>query len=374
MATPVPSLQALSHAGVSVWLDDLSRTRITSGSLNEAIETMSVVGVTTNPTIFAAALAGDGYDEAVAELAAKGVSVDEAIDVLTTQDVAEACDILLPVYQATGGEDGRVSIEVPPHLAHDTEGTVEYAKKLHAMVDRDGVMIKIPATEEGLLAITRVIAEGISVNVTLIFSLDRYRKVVEAYVNGLERAREHGHDISNIRSVASIFVSRVDTEIDNRIDELVNNGADKELLELKGKAGLANCHLAHRIASEIFDSERFTVLAAAGAHKQRPLWASTGTKNPEYSDTMYVDGLITADTVNTMPEKTMVAFAEHGEVNGDTVFGQYEEADRILDALSVAGIHYGDVMDKLEREGLEKFDTSWNELVETVTTALEKAQ
>ena len=191
MATPVPSLQALSHAGVSVWLDDLSRTRITSGSLNDAIETLSVVGVTTNPTIFAAALAGDGYEEAVVQIAAKGVSVDEAIDVLTTQDVAEACDILLPVYQATGGEDGRVSIEVPPHLAHDTEGTVEYAKKLHQMVDRDGVMIKIPATEEGLLAITRVIAAGISVNVTLIFSLDRYRKVVEAYVNGLELSLIH---------------------------------------------------------------------------------------------------------------------------------------------------------------------------------------
>lgn len=374
MATPIPSLKELSQAGVSVWLDDLSRTRITSGSLEEAIETMSVVGVTTNPTIFAAALAGDGYEDAVAELAKKGTSVDDAIDALTTEDVALACDILFPVYQVTGGEDGRVSIEVPPQLAHDTEGTVEYAKKLHAMVDRDGVMIKIPATEEGLLAITRVIAEGISVNVTLIFSLDRYRKVVEAYVNGLERAREAGHDISTIRSVASIFVSRVDTEIDNRIDELVAGGADKELLELKGKAGLANCRLAHRIATEIFESERFTVLSAAGAHKQRPLWASTGTKNPAYSDTLYVDGLITAGTVNTMPEKTMIAFADHGQVDGDTVYGTYDEADSVLDQLSIAGVHYDEVMDKLEREGLEKFDASWNELVETVKTALEDAQ
>lgn len=374
MSTPNNNLRALSQAGVSVWLDDLSRTRITSGSLQRAIDTQSVVGVTTNPTIFAAALASTGYAEALAQLAHEGTDVNTAIDLLTTEDVAAACDVLAPIYEATGGKDGRVSIEVPPHLAHDTEGTVEYAQKLHSLVNRPGVMIKIPATQEGLLAITRVIAKGISVNVTLIFALDRYRKVVEAYVNGLERAREAGHDIAQIRSVASIFVSRVDTEVDKRIDALVATGGHDALAELKGKAGLANCHLAHRIASEIFDSERFTVLAAAGAHTQRPLWASTGTKNPAYPDTMYVEGLITADTVNTMPEKTLEAFADHGQVPGDTVVDHYTQADATIDALSEVGINYADVMDTLEAEGLKKFDASWAELVTTVTRALKEAK
>ena len=363
-----PALRALSQAGVSVWLDDLSRPRITSGSLKEAIDTRSVVGVTTNPTIFEAALTGSGYEEAVADLAARKVGVDAAIDELTCADVRAACDILKPIYDATDGEDGRVSIEVPPTLAHDTEGTVEYAKKLHAAVDRPGVMIKIPATEAGLLAITRVIAEGISVNVTLIFALDRYRRVVEAYLNGLERAREAGCDISRIRSVASIFVSRVDTEVDKRLDAI----GTPEALELKGKAGLANCCLAHRIATEVFDNERFHVLSSAGAHRQRPLWASTGTKNPDYSDTLYVDGLVTAGVVNTMPEKTLEAFADHGTAAGDTVVNRYAWADDVLDRLSRLGINYAEVTAGLEAEGLQKFDQSWEALVQAVKEQLEE--
>lgn len=360
----------LSNAGVSIWLDDLSRERLRSGKLAQAVADSSIVGVTTNPTIFAAALSqGDQYEEQVTQLAAAATSVEDAIDALTCADVADACDVLADTYAATDGYDGRVSIEVPPRLAHDAQGTVEYARKLHAAIDRPGVLIKIPATEAGLDAITHVVAEGISVNVTLIFALSRYRRVVEAYISGLERAREAGHDISTIHSVASIFVSRVDSEYDARLNAI----GTPEALELRGHAGLANCRLAHRIAGEQFASERFRVLAAAGAHRQRPLWASTGTKNPDYSDTMYVTGLVTPGTVNTMPEATLAAFADHGEVEGDTVVGTYVESDSALDALSELGIDYAEVMEKLEAEGLSKFEASWDELVQSVTDQLDAA-
>ncbi|MYM19167.1 transaldolase [Brevibacterium sp. 5221] len=364
-------LEQLSAAGVSVWLDDLSRSRLASGGLAQAIADTSVVGVTTNPTIFAAALRdGGAYAEQVAQLAAEGGSVDAAIDAVTCADVGQACDVLRPVYDRTDGADGRVSIEVPPHLARDAEGTVEYACRLVRAIDRPGTMIKIPATEEGLDAITRVVAEGISVNVTLIFALGRYRRVVEAYINGLERAREAGHDISQIHSVASIFVSRVDTEFDRRLEEI----GTPEALALRGRAGLANCRLAHRIAGEQFDSERFRVLAAAGARRQRPLWASTGTKNPAYPDTMYVTGLVTEGCVNTMPEATLRAFADHGEVHGDTVVDGYAQADEDLDALSRLGIDYAQAMDRLEAEGLEKFEASWDELAGSVGEQLAAAR
>lgn len=361
------SLEALSTNGVSIWLDDLSRTRIESGSLAKSVAEDSVVGVTTNPTIFAAALAeGSGYEDQLSELKASGTSTEDAVDALTVRDVQLACDILKPVYDATGGRDGRVSIEVPPTLAHDAEGTAECARKLHRMIDRPGVMIKIPATPEGLRAITAVTAEGISVNVTLIFSLDRYRRVVEAYINGLERAREAGHDLSTIHSVASIFVSRVDTEVDNRLENIGTDAA----LTLRGKAGIANCRAAYRIAEEQFSSERFAVLEAAGANRQRPLWASTGTKNPEYRDTLYVEELTAPGTVNTMPEKTLRAYADHGEDKGDTVTGTAAEASSVLDAMAAAGIDYADVMRVLEEEGLQKFDDSWAELVQTVEEGL----
>lgn len=364
------ALNELSEAGVSIWLDDLSRARIESGSLARSITEQSVVGVTTNPTIFAKALSdGSAYAQQVAQLAAGGSSVDDAIDELTTTDVAAACDVLADVNSATNGQDGRVSIEVPPQLARDTEGTIAYAKKLAAKVDRSNVMIKIPATEEGLTAITQVIAAGISVNVTLIFALGRYRRVVEAYVNGLERALEAGIDITTIHSVASIFVSRVDTEIDKRLGAIGGDAA----LALRGKAGIANCRLAHRIAIEQFSTERFHVLAASGANQQRPLWASTGVKNPDYPDTMYVTELVTPGTVNTMPEATLEAFADHGEVRGDTVSGAYEQADADLDALAHVGIDYADAMEQLEREGLQKFQDSWDELVASVSTQLRDA-
>jgi transaldolase len=363
-------LARLSKAGVSVWLDDLSRSRISSGNLASLVTDLGVVGVTTNPTIFAKALSdSDTYADQVTELARGGASVAEAIDALTTRDVAQAADVLAPVHEATRGYDGRVSIEVPPSVARDTDATVAYAKQLWALIDRPNVMIKIPATLEGLPAITQVVAAGISVNVTLIFALGRYRKVVEAYLSGLERAREAGIDLSLIHSVASIFVSRVDSEVDRRLDDL----GTPEALRLRGAAGLANCRLAYQIAEQLFSSERFEVLEAAGANRQRPLWASTGTKNPEYPDTLYVSELVAEGCVNTMPEATLKAFADHGEVEGDTISDRYEAADEVFDALAVLGVDYAEVMERLEDEGLQKFDASWSELVQTVGTQLKGA-
>jgi len=306
------ALKALSDQGVSIWLDDLNRPLITSGGLQELIDAKHVVGVTTNPTIFAAALSqGDAYNEQVKSLADDGRNVDEAVFALTTEDVRRACDIMRPVYDATGGQDGRVSIEVDPRLAHETAKTVEQAKELWAAVDRPNLLIKIPATVEGLPAISQVIAEGISVNVTLIFSLDRYRGVMNAFLTGLEQAREGGKDLSTIHSVASFFVSRVDTEVDKRLDAL--DGSD-EAKALKGKAGIANARLAYHAYDEVFATPRWQVLEAEGAHKQRPLWASTGVKDPAYPDTMYVTELVAPNTVNTMPSKTLEAVADHGEI------------------------------------------------------------
>lgn len=364
------NLTQLSKHGVSIWLDDLSRTRLESGDLARLIEDSNVTGVTTNPTIFANAIAGsDSYDSAVAELGTEKVSADEAIESLTTSDVAAAARLFRPVYDATNGEDGRVSIEVAPPLAHDAEGTVAAAKALWERVGEPNAMIKIPATEAGLRAISETIAAGISVNVTLVFSLTRYRHVVEAFLQGLEKARAAGHDLAQIKSVASIFVSRVDAEIDARLDGL----DDPAGAELKGRAGIANCVLAHEIHSQLFTSERFRVLELAGATPQRLLWASTGVKNPDYPDTMYVSGLVAKNTVNTMPEPTMQAFADHGEVTAEISPENYRAADEVFDRLARLGIDYAEVMTVLETQGLEKFDVSWAELQDTIRTALDRA-
>ncbi len=362
-------LKTLSDAGVSIWLDDLSRERIETGNLAELIKESSVVGVTTNPTIFAAAIAnGERYDEQSRKLAADGADADRAIFELTTEDVRNACDILAPVYQ-TDPYDGRVSIEVAPTLARDTDATIAQARELWAAVGRDNTLIKIPATEEGLPAITEAIASGISVNVTLIFGIDRYRAVMDAYLTGLEKAQAQGGQVGNIHSVASFFVSRVDTEIDKRLDAI---GTD-EALALKGKAAVANARLAYGAFEEVFGSERYAALKAAGANAQRPLWASTGVKDPAYSDTMYVSDLVVRGCVNTMPEKTMKAFADHGEVTGDTVSGRVAEAEALFAQLAAVGIDFDDVLVVLEDEGVDKFVKSWEELVATVTGQLEAA-
>lgn len=363
-------LKALSDAGVSIWLDDLSRERIETGNLAEVVETKAVVGVTTNPTIFAAAIAnGERYDEQVRKLVADEQPVDRVIFELTTEDVRNACDVLAPVAARTA-YDGRVSIEVEPTLANDTEATIASAQALWQAVDKGNALIKIPATLEGLPAITAVIAQGISVNVTLIFGIDRYRAVMDAYLSGLEQARDAGLDLSGINSVASFFVSRVDSEIDSRLETI---GSD-EALALRGKAAVANARLAYGAFEEVTASDRWQGLAADGANPQRPLWASTGVKNPDYSDTLYVTDLVVADSVNTMPEKTMDAFADHGEVEGDQVSGRTAQAQEVFDALAAAGVDFEDVLVVLETEGVDKFKKSWMELTETVEKQMEQAK
>jgi transaldolase len=369
--TEITPTAALSAVGVSIWLDDLSRERIASRGLEKLIAERNVVGVTTNPTIFASALAkGEAYDAQVAELARAGKTVTEAVFEITTDDVANASDIFRAVYDSTGGRDGRVSIEVEPGFAHDATATASQAKQLWAKVNRPNAMIKIPATIEGLEAITETIASGISVNVTLIFSLERHRAVINAYLTGLEQAKANGHDLSTIHSVASFFVSRVDTEIDKRLEAI----GTPEALALKSKAGIANARLAYEVFEQAFDSERAKGLIAAGANKQRPLWASTGVKDPSLPDTLYVTELAVNDTVNTMPEKTLEATFDHGVIEGDKVSSNYADANTILDALEAQGISYDEVTALLEKEGVEKFIVSWNELLDTVSAALESAQ
>ncbi len=364
------STKALSDAGVSIWLDDLSRELLQTGELERLVAERDVVGVTSNPTIFAAALAkGDRYSDQVKDLAERGADVEQAVFQITTDDVRAACDLLRPVYDRTDGKDGRVSLEVDPRLARDTMRTISTAAELWRTVDRPNAMIKIPATQEGLPAITASIADGISVNVTLIFSLDRYRAVMNAYLTGLEQAKEAGRELSMIGSVASFFVSRIDSEIDKRLGQI---GGD-EAAGLKGKAAIANARLAYQAYEEVFGSERWRSLRAAGAREQRPLWASTGVKDPSYPDTMYVTELVAPNTVNTMPGPTLEALADHGQVTGDTVTGGYAEAARVLDAVSGLGVSYTDVTDQLEREGVDKFEKSWSELLGTVGEELERA-
>jgi transaldolase len=372
-------LAELSAAGVAIWLDDISRQRLSTGGLDRLRRESHVVGVTSNPTIFAKALADnagaeaadlpgtDDYATQTSDLAVRGVSVEEATRMITTYDVRWACDVMRPAYDASSGVDGRVSIEVDPRLAHETDKTVAEAKQLWWLVDRPNLFIKIPATQEGLPAITRTLAEGISVNVTLIFGLDRYDQVMDAFFAGLERAKANGHDLSSIGSVASFFVSRVDTEVDKRLDKL---GTD-EARSLRGKAAIANAQLAYQHFEEAFDTDRWRALTAAGAHPQRPLWASTSTKNPDYRDVMYVEELIAPGVVNTMPEPTIHAFADHGEVKVGVVQASYPKAQQVLDRLEALGISYDDVTATLEREGVEKFDASWVELLQGVRAELE---
>ncbi len=366
-SVPPAPLAALAEAGVSIWLDDLSRGRLQSGSLAALIRDDQVTGVTTNPSIFQAAIgSGSDYDTQIAALAAAGASVDEAVVAMTTDDVRAACDLFRPVFEATAGVDGRVSIEVDPRLAHDTDATIAQARTLHAIVDRPNVLIKIPATIEGLPAIAACLAEGISVNVTLIFALERYRAVMHAFLEGLERAHAAGLDLTGIHSVASFFVSRLDTEIDARLDAVGTEAARA----LRGQAAVANARLAYQAYEEVFATPRWRSLADDGARPQRPLWASTGVKNPAYSDTLYVTELVAPGTVNTMPEKTLRAVADHGLVRGDTITHGYAAAQDLLDAIEAQGVSYTDVVAVLEREGVAKFEAAWEALLADVSQAL----
>jgi transaldolase len=361
-------LKRLSDEGVSIWLDDISRERLRTGNLAELVKDKHVVGVTSNPTIFAKALSkGNAYDDQVRDLALLGVDVEEASRAITTYDIRWGCDVLRPVYDRTGGVDGRVSIEVDPRVADDTAKTVAEARMLWWLVDRPNLFIKIPATPEGLPAITETLAQGISVNVTLIFSLERYGAVIDAFFAGMEKARENGHDLSKMASVASFFVSRVDTEIDKRLDKI---GSD-EAKGLRSKAGLANARLAYALYEEKFGTGRWQALKDAGARPQRPLWASTGVKDPNLNDTLYVDELVAPGTVNTMPEATLVAEADHGQVRGDTVRGTYDDARAHMAALKDVGVDYDDVVRVLEDEGVEKFAASWKGMLDSITGELE---
>jgi transaldolase len=362
-------LKLLTEAGVAIWLDDLSRDRLTTGGLANLIRDQHVVGVTTNPTIFQKAISGSPlYDDQIRDLARRDVTVGETLRAVTAYDVRAACDLFTPTFEASDGVDGRVSIEVSPALAMNTEATVAEARALWWLVDRPNMFVKIPATEAGVPAIEQVLSEGVSVNVTLIFSLQRYAEVIDAFMSGLERARAAGHDLSRIGSVASFFISRVDTEVDKRLDKIGGDAAKA----LRGKAAIANARLAYKLFEERFDSDRWRALAAAGAKPQRPLWASTSTKDPSYDDTMYVVDLVAPSVVNTMPEPTIHAVADHGVVTGDTVRSQYAAAQQVLDDLAAAGIDYDDVVRVLEEEGVEKFGTSWTELTESTQAELKK--
>lgn len=361
------SLQTLTANGVSIWLDDLSRERIESGNLASLIKTHSVRGVTTNPTIFAAALKGASYQGAINVEAARGATPAQAIAKITSEDVANACDIFSDLYRESDGVDGRVSIEVEPGLAFDSVGTIQQALELYELVGRENVMIKIPATKEGLSAITEVTSKGISVNVTLIFSLERYSEVIDAYFLGLEKALQNGVDVSKIHSVASFFVSRVDTEIDKRLERLGRS-------ELKSKAALANARLAYGLFLERFESERWSTLAAKGARLQRPLMASTGVKDPSLPDTLYVTELVAKNLVNTMPEKTLMATFDHGVIPADSITPNLQDAEDFLKELDSADVSLAEVTDLLEKEGVEKFIASWDELVQTVASALEASK
>jgi len=362
------ALAELSAQGVSIWLDDISRERLASGNLADLIANKHVVGVTSNPSIFQKALEqGSAYDEQVADLKARGVSLEESVRLLTSYDIRWGCDVLRPVYDSTHGQDGRVSIEVDPRIAHDTTKTTAEAKALWWLVDRPNVMVKIPATEAGLPSIAEATAAGISINVTLIFSIDRYRKVMQAYLSGLEQARTAGIDLSTIRSVASFFVSRVDTEVDKRLDKI----GTEEAKTVRGKAGIANARLAYEAYEQTFAGERWASLLAEGANTQRPLWASTGVKDPTYNDDMYVVELIAPNTVNTMPEATLKAVAEHSVISGPTANTGYDQAREVFKDLSALGIEVDEVTELLEVEAVQKFMDSWDILLEGVKKQLD---
>jgi transaldolase len=356
-------LSQLTAEGVSIWLDDISRDRLRTGNLADLMTNWEVRGVTSNPTIFAHAISqGDAYDQQLADLAISGASPEEASRLITTYDIRWGCDVLRPVYDASEGVDGRVSLEVDPRLARETAKTIAEARTLWWMVDRPNLFIKIPATAEGLPAITACLAEGISVNVTLIFSLERYGEVIDAFMAGLEQAAAAGRDISRLASVASFFVSRVDTEVDSRLDKI----GTPEAAALRGKAAIANARLAYELYEQRIATPRWQALLAAGAKVQRPLWASTSTKDPAFEDTMYVVELVAPDTVNTMPEATLRATADHAKLRGDTIRGTYEASRQVFADLAQLGISYDDVVQVLEDEGVDKFAVSWNEFLGTI--------
>ena len=363
--------EQLSTVGVSIWLDDLSKDRLTTGSLKSLMDTHNVVGVTSNPTIFASAVTGsDSYRQGITEMASAGVAAEEAVFEIMISDVQGACDLMRGVFEETSGLDGRVSLEVSPLLAHDTAGTIAQAKELWARVDRPNLMIKIPATLAGLPAITEVLAAGISVNVTLIFSLARYSEVIDAYFAGVQKALGAGLDISQIRSVASFFVSRVDSANDSQLDALGTPAATS----LRSQAAIANARLAYELWDERHSSNDAKTLAGSGMHPQRPLWASTGVKDPSLPDAYYVTELAADNVVNTMPEKTLIALAEQGGVDGDRVRGHYDSARETLRALQELGISLDQVTDDLESEGVEKFVQSWRELLESVAEAMKDSE
>ena len=363
------SLQELSQAGVAIWLDDMSRGRLATENLADLIRDKHVVGVTTNPTIFQKAISeSELYDRQLRDLAVRGVDVEEAVRMVTTFDVRWGCDTLRPVYDASDGVDGRVSIEVDPRLAHETERTIAEARQLWWLVDRPNLFIKIPATKPSLPAIAQCLAEGISINVTLIFGLERYSEVMDAFLQGVERARVAGHDLTNLASVASFFVSRVDTEVDKRLEKI----GSANVGDLRGKAAIANAQLAFERYEQVFSGERWQALAAAGAKPQRPLWASTGVKDPSYDDTQYVVELIASGIVNTMPEATLDAVADHGVVRGDTIRPAYAGAHQVMADLASAGIDMDDVVEVLEIEAVEKFETSWTDLLDSTKSELER--
>lgn len=355
----------LAHLGTSTWLDDLSRERLDSGNLRELLDTKSIVGVTTNPAIFAAAMSsGTSYDSDIAALKEKSANADEAVYALAIDDVRDACDVFTEIYEKSGGRDGRVSIEVDPRISADAEATLEQARELWAKVERPNLMIKIPATDGSLPAISDALAEGISVNVTLIFSVERYAQVIAAYKEGIKRAAAAGKEVSRIHSVASFFVSRLDTEVDKRLEL---NGSD-EALALRGKAGVANAQRAYALFHKEFKEGGEDL--PTGANPQRPLWASTGVKNPDYPATLYVSELAGPDTVNTMPEKTIDAVLEQGNLHGDTLSGSAEQAERVWSQLEAVGIDFADVFAVLEKEGVDKFVDAWEALLASMTDRL----
>ncbi|MFF3399491.1 transaldolase [Streptomyces sp. NPDC002659] len=361
------NLDRLAAEGVAVWLDDLSRERLAGDGLAGLVREQRVVGITSNPTIFAKAIrSGARYDEQVGDLARRGVRVEEAARLLTAFDVRWACDVLRPVFEASSGVDGRVSIEVDPRVAHDTAATIAEARALWWLVDRPNLFVKIPATAKSLEAISTALAEGISINVTLIFSLDRYDQVLRAFLDGMAEAHAAGRDLAAIASVASFFVSRVDTEIDRRLDKI----GTPEARALRGQAAIANARLAYQHFEQACASERWKALAAAGMRPQRPLWASTGVKDPAYDDTRYVDELVAPGVVNTLPEQTLRAVAEHGRIQGDTIHGTYAASQQVLDDLEAVGVSYDDVVRVLEDEGITKFTASGNELFEQLASEL----
>lgn len=360
------NLHLLRTAGVSPWSDQISRRMLTDGELARRIEEDAITGVTSNPSIFSKAIVGsDDYDTEVTEMAARGASADEIVGALMTADIQQGCDLLRPVYERTHGRDGFVSVEVTPTLAHDTEATIAEAREWWKRVDRPNLLVKVPATESGLPAIEKLIGEGISVNITLIFSLERYRAVMEAYLSGIETYISHGGDPTGVASVASFFVSRMDTEVDTRLEAIGTEPA----LALRGKTAVANARLAYRAFLDTFAGERWQSLVSAGARLQKPLWASTSAKNPDYPDTIYVDQLVAPHTVNTMPVETIEAYQDHGPP--PVAFGPEEmaEARATLDAMAEVGVDYDDVMDTLESEGVDKFTDSWDEVLADVETA-----